>query len=56
MHTTIRINRETRSILSKIGHKNQTYDQIITELVKSKNKMDLLELTEYPNSSKFGHS
>jgi len=42
-NTTILLRKETRSLLSKIGRKEQTYDQLIRELVLSKNKLDKLE-------------
>ena len=40
---TIALRKETREILSNLGRKNQSYDQVIMELVRSKNKLDLLE-------------
>lgn len=40
---TIALKKETRSILSEIGRKNQSYDQVIRDLLKSKNKLDSLE-------------
>jgi predicted CopG family antitoxin len=40
---TIALRKETRELLSNLGRKNQSYDQVIMELVRSKNKLDLLE-------------
>ncbi len=39
--TSIIIDTRTRDELRKIGRKNQTYDQLIKELIKFKNSMDL---------------
>jgi hypothetical protein len=39
--TSIIIETETRNKLRKIGRKDQTYDQLIKDLIKLKNKMDL---------------
>ena len=39
--STILVNKETRKKLSEIGKKNQTYDQLIQELINLKNNMDL---------------
>lgn len=41
--STILLKKETRILLSKLGRKNQTYDQIIRELIEAKNKISLLE-------------
>ncbi|MGA9843530.1 MAG: hypothetical protein WBP64_07845 [Nitrososphaeraceae archaeon] len=42
--TTILIKTTTREKLRQIGRKNQTYDQLINELIKRKeNSDDLLE-------------
>ena len=41
--STIQLEKETRTLLSKIGRKDQTYDQVIKELIISKNKLDKLE-------------
>jgi hypothetical protein len=41
--STILLKKETRELLSKIGRKEQTYDQLIRELIQSKNKLDSLE-------------
>ncbi len=41
--STILLEKETRALLTEIGRKKQTYDQIIQELIKSKNKLDSLE-------------
>jgi hypothetical protein len=38
MRTTILIETETRELLREIGKKNQTYDQLINELVGHKRK------------------
>jgi len=40
---TIALKKETRRILVNLGRKNQSYDQLIRELIKSKNKLDTLE-------------
>ncbi|ALI34769.1 hypothetical protein NMY3_00557 [Candidatus Nitrosocosmicus oleophilus] len=42
--STILVDKETRSMLSKIGRKNQSYDQIIRELIETKNRVGLLEI------------
>ena len=34
--TSIQITKETRQYLQKIGHKEQTYDEIIKDLIKEK--------------------
>mgnify|MGYP001618218310 CR=1 FL=1 len=34
MNTTIQISKETRDKLSKLGSKNETYDDIINRLMK----------------------
>jgi hypothetical protein len=34
MHTTIRVSEETRKILCDLGKKGESYDMIITRLVK----------------------
>jgi hypothetical protein len=54
--TTILLKQETRSILSKIGRKDQTYDDVIVELIESKNKLDLLESNGVPNSRNHSYS
>jgi hypothetical protein len=41
--TSIQLTKETWVLLSKIGRKEQTYDQIIRELILSKNKAGSLE-------------
>ena len=41
--TSIIIDTETRNELREIGKKNQTYDQLIKELIKFKNNMDLTD-------------
>ena len=33
-YTTILVKKPTRELLRHIGHKNQTYDQLINELIK----------------------
>ncbi|MDN5845897.1 MAG: hypothetical protein L0H53_06440 [Candidatus Nitrosocosmicus sp.] len=51
--STILVTKETRLLLSKIGRKEQTYDQIIRELINIKNRARLLEgEAGYPDSSK----
>ena len=37
------LKKETRRILVDIGRKNQSYDQVIRDLIISKNKLDSLE-------------
>ena len=54
--STIVLKRQTRCMLSKIGRKDQTYDDVITELIESKNKLELLESNRFPNSSNYGHT
>ena len=39
--TSIIIDKETRNELKHLGRKNQTYNQLIKELIKIKNNMDL---------------
>ena len=39
--TSIIIDKETRNELKHIGRKNQTYNQLIKELIKFKNNTDL---------------
>ena len=34
--STIAISRNTRDMLKELGHKGQTYDQLINELIKAK--------------------
>ena len=41
--TSILIDANTRKILSEIGKKYQTYNDIIRELIETKNKLDSLE-------------
>ncbi|MGC2428147.1 MAG: hypothetical protein WA421_14005 [Nitrososphaeraceae archaeon] len=36
MSSTIAISNSTREILKKLGHKGQTYDQLILDLVRFK--------------------
>ena len=38
--STILLEKETREKLRKTGYKGQTYDQIISELLKSKDSLD----------------
>jgi hypothetical protein len=38
MRTTILIETETRELLREIGRKNQTYDQLINELIGHRRK------------------
>ena len=38
MNTTILIRNETRELLKRLGRKNQTYDQLINELIKRKGR------------------
>jgi hypothetical protein len=40
---TIALKKDTRTKLSNIGRKNQSYDHVIRDLIKSKNKLDSLE-------------
>lgn len=46
--STIVVRKETRLLLTKIGRKKQTYDQIIRELINSKNNLNSLE-SKTPN-------
>ena len=39
--TSIIIDTETRNELKQIGRKNQTYNELIRELINFKNNMDL---------------
>jgi hypothetical protein len=39
--TSIIIEKSTRDLLKSIARKNQTYDQLLKELTKFKNNMDL---------------
>jgi len=41
--TSIVIDTSTKKCLSQIGKKYQTYDDVIQELIESKNKLDSLE-------------
>jgi hypothetical protein len=44
MKSTIILERATRELLKMIGRKGQTYDQLIVELIKSKeNNQDSLD-------------
>jgi hypothetical protein len=43
MRTSILIQTNTRDELRRIGRKEQTYDQVIKELILTKNKLDKLE-------------
>ena len=47
--TTILVENETREKLKQIGRKNQTYDDVINELVSSKIKKDSFDMLS-PNS------
>ena len=38
--STIAISRNTRDILKELGHKGQTYDQLINELIKAKRSIN----------------
>ena len=40
MRTSILIETNTRNVLRRIGRKEQTYDDIIRELIISKNSLD----------------
>jgi len=42
-NSTILIKSATRDHLKQIGRKNQTYDQLITELIKLRYSLDPLE-------------
>lgn len=51
--STILLDKKTRLLLSKIGRKDQTYDQIIRELIDTKKRTSLLEgKTGHLHSSK----
>ena len=41
--STILLSKETRALLLRIGRKNQTYDQVIKELINTKSRLDVLE-------------
>jgi hypothetical protein len=41
--TSIQLTRETRSLLTKIGRKEQTYDELIRELINLKQNSNSLE-------------
>lgn len=52
--TSIVVNNQTRDFLRSLGKKDQTYDQIILELLETKKKSDLLEVkTGHLNPSKY---
>ena len=36
LHTTIRLEKQTRKKLAQVGQKGQTYDQIVNELLELK--------------------
>jgi len=38
--TTIKINPKTRDLMKKIGHKEDSYDKIIQDLIKYKQECD----------------
>jgi hypothetical protein len=38
--TTIKINPKTRDLMKKMGHKQESYDQIIQNLLKFKQEHD----------------
>jgi hypothetical protein len=40
---TIALKKTTRQILTELGRKNQSYDEVIRESISSKNKLDSLE-------------
>ena len=39
--STILLEKETRQKLRKVGYKGQTYDEIIKELLQSKNSLEI---------------
>lgn len=41
--SSILLDKETRILLSKLGRKEQTYDDVIRELLNSKKRLDSLE-------------
>lgn len=41
-NSTILIRNKTRQLLKQIGRKNQTYDQLINELIETKSSQDPL--------------
>lgn len=43
MKTNILIENSTKELLKQIGRKCQTYDEIISELIKRKSKQDSLD-------------
>ena len=48
MTTTIRIHRETKQKLENIGRKNESYDDIINEILHERN---FYEIQEYTNKN-----
>jgi hypothetical protein len=54
--TTILVETKTRELLKQIGRKNQTYDQLIVELIKAKSSQDPLDcrLANLPSSGDLG--
>ena len=42
-NSTILIRNKTRELLKQIGRKNQTYDQLINELIETKSSQDPLD-------------
>jgi hypothetical protein len=40
IYTTILVKKPTREILRQIGHKNQTYDDIISALLKKEQEQE----------------
>ena len=42
-NSTILIRNKTRELLKQIGRKNQTYDQLINELIETKSSQDSLD-------------
>ena len=52
--TTIRIRKDTRDELKKIGRKGQTYDELITKLLRiAKKDMFFNELDKIADSEEF---
>lgn len=54
--TTILLSRKTRELLAEVGKKNQTYDEVIRNLIDSKKKFDSLDygLNARLSSESFG--
>ncbi len=47
MRTTIILKQETREQLRKIGRKEQTYDDIVNELIKNQESLNVSALNDH---------